>query len=119
MRSCLYVAAALSLAASAQTPPAPPKGAAAADPVKVASLLETGHCPEALPLARKAYGGSADPGLKRRLGAGAVRCAMSLNQGGAAADFIELLNRDFPRDPEILYLTVHTYSDLSLRASQT
>ena len=29
-----------------------------------------------------------------------------------------MLNRDFPRDPDILYLTVHTYSDLSLRASQ-
>jgi Tfp pilus assembly protein PilF len=44
---------------------------------------------------------------------------MSLNDTGAAAEFIGKLNRDFPRDPEILYLTVHTYSDLSVRASQT
>jgi len=29
-----------------------------------------------------------------------------------------MLSRDFPRDPEVLYLAVHTYSDLSLRASQ-
>jgi len=44
---------------------------------------------------------------------------MTLNRTGDAASFIEMLNRDFPGDPEILYLTVHTYSDLSLRASQT
>ena len=43
---------------------------------------------------------------------------MSLDQTSAAVDFIQMLNRDFPKDPEVLYLTVHTYSDLSLRASQ-
>jgi tetratricopeptide (TPR) repeat protein len=70
-------------------------------------------------LTRRAYAGAADKDLKRRLGAGAVRCALSLNDGTAATEFVGLLNRDFPRDPEILYLSVHTYSDLSLRASQT
>lgn len=89
------------------------------DPVKVASLLETGHCPEALPQAKKAYTLAADAALKRRVGAGGVRCAMALNNGIAAADLIGMLSRDFPRDPEILYLAVHTYSDLSVRASQT
>jgi tetratricopeptide (TPR) repeat protein len=44
---------------------------------------------------------------------------MALNDAAAAADFIGMLSRDFPTDPEILYLAVHTYSDLSLRASQT
>jgi len=43
---------------------------------------------------------------------------MSLNNTSAAADLIGMLNRDFPRDPDILYLAVHTYSDLSVRASQ-
>jgi tetratricopeptide (TPR) repeat protein len=43
---------------------------------------------------------------------------MTLNQPDVAVDFLRLLNRQFPRTPEVLYLTVHIYSDLSLRASQ-
>jgi tetratricopeptide (TPR) repeat protein len=61
----------------------------------------------------------ADAALKRRIGAGGVRCAMDLNNAIAAADWIGMLSRDYPRDPEVLYLAVHTYSDLSVRASQT
>jgi len=35
-----------------------------------------------------------------------------------ATEFLRGLARDFPRDPEVLYLSVHTYSDLSTRAAQ-
>jgi tetratricopeptide (TPR) repeat protein len=109
--------AAFSCAGLAQTPPV--SGPQAAGAAAVERQLETGHCKEALPLAKRAYAGAVDKDLKRRLGAGAVRCAMTLNQVNAAAEFVALLNRDFPQDPDILYLTVHTYSDLSLRASQS
>ena len=71
-----------------------------------------------MPLAKKAYSRAPDTDVKRRVGAGGVRCAMALNDTASAADLIAILYRDFPRDPDILYLTVHTYSDLSLRASQ-
>jgi tetratricopeptide (TPR) repeat protein len=113
--------AAFCVVAGAQTPPPPPAKAlqtAPVDPVAVARLLDTGNCAEALPSARKAYTRTSDKDLKRRLGAGAVRCAMALNDSSTAGDFVGLLNRDFPRDADVLYLTVHTYSDLSLRASQ-
>jgi tetratricopeptide (TPR) repeat protein len=116
MRYPSFVFVALSLAA--QTVPRS-SSAAAPDPAKIATLLETGHCSEALPLTKKAYAGAPVSDLKRRLGTGGVRCAMSLNNTSVAAELIAMLNRDFPRDPDILYLTVHTYSDLSLRASQT
>ena len=116
MRYPVFVLAVFS-SLSAQTPPQR-SPAAGPDPPKVAKLLETGHCPEALPLAKKTYSRVADNDLKRRVGAGGVRCAMSMNETGAAADFIAMLTRDFPRDPDILYLAVHTYSDLSVRASQ-
>lgn len=112
MRHQLGLLLALSAAAAQNAPKPPP------DPVKIAGLLDTGHCPEGLAQARKAYTRVADTALKRRLGFGGVRCAMALNQIPAAADLIEALNRDFPNDPEVLYLTVHTYSDLSVRASQ-
>jgi len=116
MRYLIAVFAALSIA-SAQTPGRP--AAAPPDPAKIAHLLETGHCSDALPLSKRAYAHSTDADLKRRMGTGAVHCAMALNDTVAAADFIGILNRDFPSDPDILYLAVHTYSDLSLRASQT
>ena len=117
MRYPVLLIAGLSLL-SAQTP-APKSPPTGPDPMSVAKLLETGHCSEGLPLAKKAYSRAANADLKRRMGAGGVRCAMSLNDTGTAADLIGMLNRDFPRDPDILYLAVHTYSDLSLRASQT
>jgi tetratricopeptide (TPR) repeat protein len=59
-----------------------------------------------------------DAELKRRAGIAGVRCAMSHNQSADVTRFIEWLRIEFPHDPEILYLTVHAYSDLSVRASQ-
>ena len=83
-----------------------------------AKLAETGHCADAMPLLRKTFPQTSDKDLKLKLGFDAVRCAMALNQPDVAVDFLRLLNRQFPRAPEVLYLTVHIYSDLSLRASQ-
>lgn len=95
-----------------------PKAPSTADPLKIATLLETGHCPEALPAALKAYRGATGGELKRRIGAAGIRCAMSMNRSGDALDLLQALNRSFPKDPDVLYLSVHTYSDLSVRASQ-
>jgi tetratricopeptide (TPR) repeat protein len=83
-----------------------------------AKLAETGHCADAMPLLKKSFPQTSNKDLKLKLGFDAVRCAMSLNQPDVAVDFLRLLNRQFPRAPEVLYLTVHIYSDLSLRASQ-
>jgi tetratricopeptide (TPR) repeat protein len=85
---------------------------------RAAKLAEAGRCSEAMPLLRKYFPAAADKELKLKLGFDAVRCAMTLNQSDVAVDFLRLLNRAFPRAPEVLYLTVHIYSDLSLRASQ-
>jgi tetratricopeptide (TPR) repeat protein len=41
-----------------------------------------------------------------------------MNQPDDAVDFIRILLRAFPQDPEILYQAVHIYSDLSLKASR-
>ena len=98
------------------------KPAAAVDSSVVAErgakLAETGHCAEAMPLLKKSFPQTSDKDLKLKIGFDAVRCAMTLNQADLAVDFLRLLNREFPHAPEVLYLTVHIYSDLSLRASQ-
>ena len=81
-------------------------------------LAETGHCPEALPLLKTLQPQIADKDVKRRTGIAAVRCAMTLGRAGEAGEFLERLNQQFPGDPEVLYVSTHTYSDLSLQASQ-
>jgi tetratricopeptide (TPR) repeat protein len=81
------------------------------------SLAQSGHCKEALPLLKLASSHATDKDLKRSVGFAGVRCAMMTDQPDAAEDFIRFLNREFPKDPEVLYLSVHTYSDLSTRAA--
>jgi tetratricopeptide (TPR) repeat protein len=80
-------------------------------------FAESGHCKEALPLLKKSASHLTDKDLKRKAGFAGVRCAMFLNQSEAAVDFLRLLDREFPHDPDVLYVAVHTYSDLSTRAS--
>jgi tetratricopeptide (TPR) repeat protein len=83
-----------------------------------ASLAESGRCQEAIPLLLKDAPQISDSQLKRTAEADGLKCAMALDHEGGALDFLRLLQRDFPKDPEVLYLTVHVYSDLSTYASQ-
>jgi tetratricopeptide (TPR) repeat protein len=82
-----------------------------------ASLADTGHCLEALPQLSKALGHVQDDNLKRKVGVAGVKCSMAANDAGRAVSFLVWLNHEFPRDPAILYLSSHVYSDLSVRAS--
>jgi tetratricopeptide (TPR) repeat protein len=43
---------------------------------------------------------------------------MSENRPDAAVEFLRFLNREFPHDPDVLFVAVHTYSDLSTWAAQ-
>jgi predicted Zn-dependent protease len=47
-----------------------------------------------------------------------TRCAMSLGQAETAVTALFLLNREFPHDPEVLYITTRYYGELASRASQ-
>jgi tetratricopeptide (TPR) repeat protein len=97
-------------------------GAATADSTSAAlhavQQAEAGNCSEALPALNRAFKRLTDKPMKRRAGLAGVHCAMTLGQPDAAADFIAGLNRDFPHDPEVLYVLVHAYSDLSTLAAQ-
>lgn len=95
-----------------------PSSAADAPAAKRAlALAEHGNCKEALPVLRKTTPHLTDKELKRTAGLATVRCAMSLGRTDAASDALQSLNRDFPHDPEVLYVTTHVYSDLATRAS--
>jgi len=83
---------------------------------RAVDLAKAGRCREALPLLRKNLRVT-DKDLRRGVGFAGVRCAMLADQPDTATDFLRFLNHEFPHDPDVLYLSVHTYSDLSTRAS--
>lgn len=108
------VLAVLSVAQTArQTPAADFSGSAR----RAVDLAKSGHCKEAIPLLKKNIGHLADKDLKREACFAGVRCAMVADQPDTAIEFLRTLNHEFPHDPDALYLSVHTYSDLSTRAS--
>jgi Tfp pilus assembly protein PilF len=81
-------------------------------------LAENGHCSDALPPLTKSFAQIKERELKLKVGADGVRCAMAMHQAGTALDFLRTLQREFPKDPDVLYVAVHAYSDLSTMASQ-
>ena len=82
-----------------------------------ATLAESGHCAEALPLLAKAAPHITDKELQKRVGLDGVRCASTLQQPEPLQDFLRMLSRQFPHDPEVLYVLTHAYSDLAARAA--
>ncbi|MBZ5616601.1 MAG: tetratricopeptide repeat protein [Acidobacteriia bacterium] len=102
----------------AQSVPKNTSNAAEGEAQRAANLAESGHCTQALPLLKKAIRQVTDKDLKKRLGLDGLHCAMTHDAPYDSLDFLAVLSRDFPRDPEVLYAAIHAYSDLSLRASQ-
>ncbi len=82
------------------------------------TLAEAGHCSEALPLLTKSVAHITDKDLQKRAGLDGVRCATLLEQQEPLLDMLRVLNQHFPHDPEVLYVTVHAYSDLSSNAAR-
>lgn len=82
------------------------------------SLAESGNCKEALAILESDYPQINDRALKRRIGLAGERCARSAEEPYRGINYLQWLNRDFPNDPEVLYLSTHVFSDLSTRASQ-
>jgi tetratricopeptide (TPR) repeat protein len=107
-------------------PSAPAQGAksapAAVDPSAAAQqgigLAENGRCREALPLLKKSIPHLADRQLKFEAAMASARCAMSLDQVETTVDTLLLLNREYPHNPEVLYVTVHYFSELANRSEQ-
>ncbi|MGH9757595.1 MAG: tetratricopeptide repeat protein [Candidatus Acidiferrales bacterium] len=114
-----FAVAALGVATPAQTSTASKSSteSATAAAQRGIDLAAKGHCREALALLRVAPRIS-DKDLRRAAGLSAVKCALPLGQTEAAVNALLMLHRDFPHDPEVLYVTTHAYSDLATRASE-
>lgn len=114
--SLLLVASTVAPAAAQQAQQKP--SSAESSTRHTVELAEKGHCRDALPLLKKALSAPIDTDLKRRAGLAAVHCAMTLAEPDAALSALQMLNREFPHDPEVLYVTTHAYSDLATREAQ-
>jgi len=82
------------------------------------ALAQKGRCREAIPLLKRSTSHLSDKQLKYQSAMATARCAMSLDQTETAVNALLLLNREFPRDPQVLYTTTHFYAEMASRASQ-
>jgi len=81
-------------------------------------LAAKGQCEEALPLLRKFTRQVTAKDLKYRALMATVRCAMKQRDDRAAADTLLDMKREFPEDPEVLYMTSQFFLGIAEGASQ-
>ena len=81
-------------------------------------LAAKGQCTEALPILKKSAGHATDKQVRYHAGMATAKCAMSLEQAETAVQALFALRREFPKDPEVLYISTHYFSELASRASQ-
>ncbi len=82
-------------------------------------LALDGRCPDAMPLLDRAMrDASTSVDTKRTVSFAGVRCSMLLNQQNDAMSFLGWLQQAFPKDPEVLFMAVHVFSELSDRSSK-
>jgi Tfp pilus assembly protein PilF len=87
-------------------------------PEKAISLAEQGHCGESISALKHAMAATVPAEVRKQAGVLGVRCSLALNDRDSADEFIRLLTRQFPKDPDVLFVIVHAYSDLSTRTAQ-
>ncbi len=71
-----------------------------------------------MPLLAKSAAHISDKELQKRVSLDGVRCATMLQQQESLLQFLQILSRQFPHDPEVLYVLTHAYSDLSSRSAR-
>lgn len=55
---------------------------------------------------------------RKHAGVLGLRCSLAVDDRNATLSFISSLSREFGQDPDVLYVLVHAYSDLSVRTGQ-
>jgi tetratricopeptide (TPR) repeat protein len=87
-------------------------------PEKAIAIAEQGRCRESLSPLKRAMTGQAPAETRKQAGVLGVRCALAMDDRDSTIDFIHFLNKQFKNDPDILFVIVHAYSDLSTRTAQ-
>lgn len=87
-------------------------------PEKAISLAEQGRCRESISGLRHAMAGSVTAETRKQAGVLGVRCSLAIDDRDSTDEFIRLLNKQFSKDPDVLFVVIHAYSDLSTRTAQ-
>ncbi len=85
---------------------------------KAISLGEQGQCRESIAALKRAMTSQVPAETKKKAGVVGLRCSLAMDDRDSTVDFIRLLNKQFARDPDVLFVLVHAYSDLSTRTAQ-
>ena len=103
----------ITLAQQAKVAAAPPLS-----PEKAISLAEQGHCRESISGLKRTFISQVPASTRKQAGVFGVRCSLAVDDRDSTLEFIRLLNKQFAQDPDVLFVIVHAYSDLSTRAAQ-
>lgn len=87
-------------------------------PEKALSLAEQGRCAESISGLKRAMTSQVPAATRKQAGVAGVRCSLAVDDRESTSDFIRLLNKQFAKDPDVLFVLVHAYSDLSTRTAQ-
>src|SRR5271169_3857006 len=98
-----------------QQPKAASAPASALSPEKAIALAEQGRCRESISALKRAISSQAPSATKKEIGVVGVRCSLELDDRDSTLDFVRFLHKQFPLDPDVLFVVVHAYSDLSTR----
>lgn len=85
---------------------------------KAMTLAEQGRCKEAIPALKRAMNSQGTAETRKKAGVLGLRCSLTLDSRDSTLDFLRQLGHQFPRDPDVLFILVHAYSDLSTRTAQ-
>jgi tetratricopeptide (TPR) repeat protein len=120
----LFCLALLTAPAFAQAP-ANSSPAASSRPAEKTTVIERsidlaskGRCEEALPVLKKLTPGVKERQVKYRALMATVRCAMNRGENQTTADTLFELKRDYPEDPEVLYMISQFFLGVAESASQ-
>ena len=117
LRKALSSALVLALAGSLAWGQASPPAKSPTVPSALAQA-EKGHCREALPTLRPAMQRLLDKKMQYQAGMTVARCAMSLGDAFVVMEALGMLRKQFPQDPEVLYLSAQLLSTLANQAAQ-
>ena len=95
----------------------PKAGAAhttALTPEKALALAQKGRCRESISALKRALTSQVASDTKKEIGVVGVRCSLAVDDRDSALDFIRFLHKQFPLDPDVLFVVTHAYSDFRL-----
>ncbi len=114
LAGCLW-SSVVTLGQQSKVTPAP---ASALTPEKALALAAQGRCRESIPALKHALASQVPSATRKEVGVVGVRCSLEMDDRDSTLDFVRFLHKQFPLDPDVLFVVVHAYSDLSTRTAQ-